>query len=133
MPSSKSRDPTKPLTLVLSPAQPGGDLPSTLGETGRALWSRVQAEYAVSDVGGRELLFQACAAADRCAALSARISEDGEVIRTKTGLKSHPSIRDEIQCRAFIVRTIAKLGLDVEPIRSGVGRPAHGFGWKGDD
>jgi hypothetical protein len=107
--------------------------PAALGETGRDLWNRVMAEYAVADCGGRELLYQACAAVDRLAAISARISEDGEVLKTKGGLKSHPSIRDEIQLRAFVVRTIAKLGLDVEPLRGGVGRPGgESSGWRGE-
>jgi hypothetical protein len=123
---------TEPLTLVL-PTQPDGDPPSTLGETGRGLWARVMREYQITDCGGQELLHQACAAADRCAALSAQISADGEVIRTKSGLKSHPCIRDEIQCRALICRIIRSLGLDVEPVRAMSGRPGQGFGWKGDD
>jgi hypothetical protein len=97
--------------------------PATLGEAGRDLWQRVQAEYQVLDVGGRELLFQACAATDRLAAISARISEDGEVIVTRTGVRSHPGIRDEIQLRALVARLISKLGLDVEPLHSGPGRP----------
>jgi hypothetical protein len=124
---------TKPSLNLVLPAQPGGDPPSTLGETGAALWGRVMAEYAIVDCGGRELLYQAASAADRCAALSARISEDGETIRTKTGLKSHPAIRDEIACRSFIVRTLVRLGLNHEALYQGVGRPGHGFGWKGDD
>jgi hypothetical protein len=123
---------TKPLTLVL-PAQPDGDPPPTLGEAGRELWNRVQGEYQIGDCGGRELLFQACSASDRLAAISARISADGEVIRTKTGLKSHPSIRDEVQLRALVCRIIRSLGLDVEPVRATSGRPSHGFGWKGQD
>ena len=75
-----------------------------------------------------EKMLVACAALDRAETLSALITEDGEVIRTKTGLKSHPSIRDEIQLRAFVVRTLHRLGLDVEPLRSGPGKPPSTYG-----
>jgi len=36
-----------------------------LAEPGLNLWSRIQREYAISDSGGIELLFQLCAATDR--------------------------------------------------------------------
>jgi len=75
-----------------------------------------------------EEMLVACAALDRAETLSALITEDGEVIRTKTGLKSHPSIRDEIQLWAFVVRTLHRLGLDVEPLRSGPGKPPSTYG-----
>jgi hypothetical protein len=33
--------------------------------------------------------------------------------------------------RAFVVRTLSRLGLEFEPVKS-VGRPSQGLGWKGD-
>jgi hypothetical protein len=121
--------PKPPLTI-----EPGTTLPQPprpLGQHGRALWDRIQAEYMVRDTGGAEILMQACAALDRAEALAVRISEDGEVVYGKTGPRSHPALRDEVANRAFVVRTIAKLGLNYEAIKS-VGRPGGGIGitWK---
>jgi hypothetical protein len=45
--------------------------------------------------------------------------------------KAHPALRDELALRAFITRTLQRLGLDVEPVRAGVGRPGGGVGWTG--
>jgi hypothetical protein len=91
------------------------------------LWHEVQAEYSIDDAGGIELLAQACSSLDRAEALAARIDEDGVIIRTRTGPKSHPAIRDELACRGFIVRTLHKLGLNLEQIKP-VGRPSKGIG-----
>ena len=101
--------------------------PRKLGRHGLALWKRIQAEFAVDDVGSVEILMQVCAAADRAEALARQIRQDGEVIRTKTGPRSHPAIKDELSCRGFIVRGLARLGITLEPVKS-VGRPSGGFG-----
>jgi hypothetical protein len=85
-------------------------------------------EYRIEDAGGIELLCQACAALDRAEALAAAIAEDGAVVHTRSGPKSHPSCRDELQNRAFVVRTLERLGLNVEAIKS-PGRPVHPSGW----
>jgi hypothetical protein len=80
-----------PLSIISSsaaiPIPPGPEL----GQHGAALWARVQTEFRISDVGGVELLMQACLASDRAEALRARIDEDGETIHTKLGLKAHPA------------------------------------------
>jgi hypothetical protein len=78
-----------------------------------------------------ELLAQACEASDRVAALSERIGRDGEVIHTRTGPRAHPALRDELAGRAFIVRTLERLGLTVEAIKP-TGRPPRGLGWTGN-
>jgi len=72
--------------------------------------------------GGIELLAQACAALDRAESLA------GAVIRTRSGPKSHPAAKDELQNRAFVVRTLERLGLNVEAIKT-PGRPPHAYGW----
>ena len=122
--------PKPPLTVV----EPGTTLPQPprpLGKHGSELWRRVQAEYMVRDTGGAEILMQACAALDRAEALSECITTDGEVIYGKVGPRAHPAIRDEIANRAFVVRALAKLGLNYEAIKP-VGRPGRGIGitWK---
>lgn len=42
-------------------------------------------------------------------------------------MKAHPAIREELACRGFVVRTLQKLGLNCEPVRSGPGRPPGVF------
>jgi len=53
--------------------------PRKLGSHGLALWESVQSAYHIDDVGGIELLAQACAAADRVEALAAQISAEGRL------------------------------------------------------
>jgi len=119
----------KPPMTVVDRGSTGIEPPRPLGLHGRALWNSVQAAYRIDDVGGIELLAQACAAADRVEALAERISADGEVIHVRGGVRSHPALRDELQGRAFIVRTIERLGLNLETIKP-VGHPP-GPAWRG--
>jgi hypothetical protein len=119
-----------PLTLV-NPAATGVSPPRKLGQHGLSLWNSVQTAYRIDDVGGIELLAQACAASDRVEALAERISADGEVVSTRAGPKAHPALRDELAGRAFIVRTLERLGLNVEAIKP-IGRPSK-IGWRGLD
>jgi hypothetical protein len=106
--------------------------PKNLGATGAALWKSIQNEYAISDAGGVELLTQICHAADRAKNMSDMIKRDGEVIETKMGPKDHPCLKHEISNRAFVVRGIQKLGLNLEPVKPGKGNPGlGGLGVKG--
>ena len=50
----------------------------------------------------------------------------GEIISTKQGPIEHPGLRHELQARAFVVRTLQRLGLDVEAVKP-VGRPPGSF------
>jgi hypothetical protein len=118
-----------PLTMV-DPDSIGVSPPRKLGQHGLSLWNSVQTAYRIDDVGGIELLAQACAAADRVEALAERITADGEVVNTRAGPKAHPALRDELAGRAFIVRTLERLGLNVETIKP-MGRPSKG--WRGPD
>ena len=88
-----------PLTVVGSNSA-GNSPPRKLGEHGLSLWNAVTSAYRIDDVGGIELLAQACAASDRAEALAARIDQDGETIHTKAGLKAHPCLKDELAARA---------------------------------
>jgi hypothetical protein len=97
-----------------------------------ALWNDVQRQYAVRDVGGVETLLQICLAADRVEAIADRIARDGEMLETPRGPKANPLLRDELQIRAFIVRALKVLGLNVEEIKP-VGRPARPFGISWED
>ncbi|WP_130578843.1 hypothetical protein [Bradyrhizobium sp. Leo170] len=109
---------------VVSNLDGTGPKPSrSLGEHGLSLWNRVTAEYDVSDVAGVELLTLAGQTLDRAEALAERIAADGEIVRTPTGIKCHPAVKEELACRAFVVRTLQKLGLNYEPLRASPGRP----------
>jgi hypothetical protein len=115
------------ITGGLAPANPGVT-PPKLGEDGMALWRRVTGEYDVSDAGGYEMLRQACEAADDLARYSEIIAQDGSMITTSTGRKEHPLIKHTAIARAFIVRTLSRLGLNYEPLRMGIGRPPKLYG-----
>jgi hypothetical protein len=122
----------------LSPSQPALSLvgsaanvpppPRPLAPAGMSLWSRIQGEFAILDSGGVELLCLACQALDRAESLSTAIAEDGQTIRTRTGVRAHPALRDELANRALCARLLGKLGITTEPIKP-PGRPAAGFGW----
>jgi hypothetical protein len=88
-----------------------------------ALWRSVTNEYQIEDAGGIEMLQQACVSLDRAEELSRHIAEDGVVIRSEAGIKENPLIKHELAARSFVVRTLGRLGLDVEAIKP-MGRPS---------
>jgi hypothetical protein len=112
------------LTVIHS--EPLADLttpPADLGETGRHLWASIQAQYMISDSGGLAMLRLACESADRAQMCREQIDKDGLMIRGRTGSREHPLLKAELGARSFTVRTLQKLGLDLEPVKA-VGRPA---------
>jgi hypothetical protein len=100
--------------------------PCKLGAVGMSLWTDIVRAYEFSDRASYETLAQACAAADRAERCREQIDADGEVIRMKAGPRDHPLLKHEIAARSFVVRTLARLGLDLEPVRGGPGRPGGG-------
>jgi hypothetical protein len=88
-------------------------------------------EYDIQDSGGLEMLTAACQALDRAEALREEIDRDGEVIRSRGLIRDHPALKHELANRAFVVRTLAKLGLNFEPVRPSAGRPGSAFGVTG--
>lgn len=96
--------------------------PRPLGRHGRALWDGITSECIFEDAAGRELLCAACQALDRAEDCAEQIAIDGPVIRKGGTIREHPALKHELASRAFLVRTLARLGLDSEPIRA-VGRP----------
>lgn len=122
----------KPTLHLVPPAQTTEDAPPrTLGHHGANLWHRIMTEYDIADAGGRELLALACQQLDRAEALKAQIDAEGEVIQTRNGPKDHPALRHELAARAFIAKTLHRLGLNFEPVRPSPGRPSGGnIGWQ---
>jgi hypothetical protein len=120
--------PRKPPLTIVGPGTTLPPPPRTLGAPGLALWNRVQSEYGIIDCGGVEILCIACEATDRIQTLAEAIAEDGPVVRTRAGVRSHPALRDELQNRALVARLLSKLGINTEPIKT-PGRPSSGIGW----
>jgi hypothetical protein len=115
--------------LAIVAQHPGATLPQPpckLGPAGMDLWTSIVCAYEFGDRGSLETLGQACSAADRAAEMAAQIDRDGVAIRTKTGLRDHPLLKHELAARAFVVRALARLDLDLEPVRAGPGRPGGG-------
>ena len=119
----------QPQLSVASPLESIPAPPIKFGNAGLNLWNRIQREYGISDAGGVELLCQICSAADTVELLSEQIAVDGTVIQTRTGPRAHPAIRDQLNHRSFITRTMSKLGLNVEPVKT-MGRPSTPTGWQ---
>ncbi len=128
---AKKHSESPALTLV-SPEMSGIQPPFSLGRHGLSLWNRIQGEYDVSDSAGVQMLYEACAAEDLAERLHEEIQQDGPVLRVRGTVKAHPAVKDEIAARAFVVRTLTKLGLNYEPVRSSAGRPAGTLGWGGE-
>ena len=121
------RPPKSPFSVVTALPLQVPDPPRPLGPPGLALWQAIQIEYNIPDRGGIEMLLVGCQALDRAERLRACIDADGDVIHTRSGVpKAHPAIRDEVACRAQVMRAIEKLGLNYEAIKS-VGRPPGSF------
>ena len=127
------KPPKVPLSIVsLSSAPSGTDPPASLGDHGRDLWVRITGAYDLSDEGGKELLLQCCQMTDRAEELRVAIARDGAVVTTRSGPRDHPALKHELAARAFVCRTISRLGLDVEPLQPRVGRPGGAMGIRRD-
>ena len=105
---------------------PGAKPARKLGVHGATLWNSIMSEYVITDSGGLETLCSACQSLDRAEDLRAKIEVDGELIMTKQGPKENPLLRHEIQARAFSIRTLNRLGLDVAD-KKPHGRPPGSF------
>ena len=108
-------------------AQPEPDptaMPVGLETAGAALWRHVTSQYDVSDPSGVCLLTEACRALDRAEKCRARIDQDGEVVMVHGTPREHVLLKSELANRSFCTRTLIRLGLNFEPLRSSVGRPS---------
>ena len=86
-------------------------------------------EYAIEDAGGIEMLAQACQALDRAEALREEIDQRWRGDPGARYVRDHPALKHELACRSFVVRTLSRLGLNVEPVRPSAGRPGLKVGW----
>jgi hypothetical protein len=130
-----AKNPEKPPLSLVGSAIPGeiealDTPPRSLASHGQRLWTLVQSEYAICDVGGREILCQACELVERAERLRAEIDRDGEIIRTKSGPRVHPGINQETHLRVAIGKMLERLGLNLEPVKPHGGQP-RSIGWTG--
>ena len=120
---------------LLTGEQPAVKPPRKLGKPGAHLWRNIMREYEIDDAGGLEMLASACQALDRAERCREAIDDEGEMIRTKAaGPRDHPLLKHELAARSFVVRTLQRLGLNMEAVKP-TGRPPRGIGWQpdGDD
>lgn len=119
------KHPHAKLAVVASrPALGGLPPPGHLDAFGVEFWSRVTGQYDFDDPASLELLAQCCSARSRAERCRRIIDADGELLQVGKLVRAHPLIREEIQSRALCARLLRLLGLDLEPVRSGPGRPA---------
>jgi hypothetical protein len=112
----------KPKLTVVTGDPPSVKPPRKLGKHGTNLWHSIMGEYEIADAGGIEMLASACQSLDRAERCRETIDRDGELIRTKAGMREHPLLKHELAARAFVCRTLQRLGLDVEAVKP-QGRP----------
>jgi hypothetical protein len=99
--------------------------PANLGKAGTSLWRRILSEYDIADSGGLELLAQICFAAERAERLRMRIDADGEIVVSERGMREHPGLKAELMARSFVVRSLQRLGINLEAIRPASGTRPH--------
>jgi len=116
------KNPIKSQLKIVSSTVTTTQPPRKLGEHGQSLWKTVMEEYDISDRGGIEILVQACLSLDRAEECAEQINEEGLTILTKSGAKEHPLLKCELANRAFVCRSLQRLGLNLEVVRP-VGRP----------
>jgi phage terminase small subunit len=116
---------------VVTGDQPAVKPPRKLGRHGAQLWRTIMDEYEIADGAGLEMLASACSALDRAERCKERVDRDGEMIQGKGGHREHPLLKHELAARSFVVRTLQRLGLNVEAIKP-VGRPPATHGWLPD-
>jgi hypothetical protein len=120
--------PKPPALTVVGPGASGPQPPRQLGAPGRQFWDDILREFTIEDRAGLELLCLAAESLDRAADLDERIRVEGATIKGRGGMvRVHPAIKDQLACRAFTARCIERLGLNLEAVRAGPGRPARAF------
>jgi P27 family predicted phage terminase small subunit len=116
---------------VVTGDQPPVKPPRKLGKHGAQLWRNLMSEFQIDDSAGLEMLALACEQLDRAQECREQIDRDGLMLRTKHGPKDHPLLKAELSARAFVCRTLQRLGLDAEAIKP-IGRPPAPYGWLPD-
>ena len=112
------------LTVVDQPKPNPLAPPAILREAGRKLWQDLHRDFVLEDSGAHTMLLEICSAMDNLAEYDVEIGRDGVTIRTKSGVREHPLLKHRLATQSFVVRSLHRLGLDIEPARHEIGRPA---------
>jgi len=94
--------------------------PKELGAAGRALWNKLQQEYALEDQGGLESLLTAARSEDDIQRMRARLAKDGDLIADRFGqLKASPLLQSIRGAETIKRQALRALNLDIEPPTKG--------------
>lgn len=98
--------------------------PETIEAEATTLWDGIAAEYQIEDGGGKAIIRMGAEATTRLWLAQLQIKDDGMVVVDRWGQrKSHPLLSVERDARAQVLKCLAMLNLDLEPLRDSVGRP----------
>lgn len=98
--------------------------PDYLSEEAAELWNKFQEQHNLVEPQQIEILTRALEAFDRMREAQAILRAEGIVIRDRFDQpKQHPATLIERDNRAAMIAALTKLGLNLEPLRSGPGRP----------
>ena len=85
---------------------------------------RIAKEYGISDSGGELLVQTVCESFDRMRNAQRAIESDGLVLVDRFGQRRlHPAANAERDARSAMLQSLKQLGLDIEILRDGPGRP----------
>jgi phage terminase small subunit len=101
--------------------------PDYLSFEAKKFWNALVLEYRIDDAAGLRILTGACVSFDRSEAARAEIEKHGVlVVCSSGGLRANPACAIERDSRAMFHASLKQLNLDLEPLRSGPGRPSGG-------
>ncbi len=102
------------------------DLPKTppgLCPEAQAFWKKIVSSWVLED-SALMMLQQACEALTHVREAEAVIRKEGMTIKDRfKQVRPHPCIAVIRDCRVLLLRYLKTLGLDLEPLQDGPGRP----------
>src|SRR5688572_6438925 len=111
------------MTLLPFPTDPATKPPAGLSTGGRALWTKLVAEYEFTDAVHFALLEQVVRSYDGAERARLAIAKRGDIIETSAGPKANPACASEVSYRRTMLSALRMLGLHLEPVRADIGRP----------
>lgn len=88
------------------------DVPKHLRGEGKALWTRLRADYVIDDAGGLTILRTICEAQDRIAEMRAVVDKEGAFVADRFGQKKpHPALAVERDSRMTLIAGFRALRL----------------------
>ena len=108
-----------------------GGPPRPLGPPGAALWRSITRDYDVTDAAGIELLCLACQALDRAEECREVIDEHGAafIVQPSGMIRENPLCKTELANRAFVSKTLERLGVNDAP-KLANGRPPGSWSYE---